>query len=111
ISRLKEILYNDINVCFGHDDLLDTIYPLGTGNMMQVLSMGVHVCHLTRNETMNRSLDLITYNSAKTLQIDSSYDIKIDGKADMIILWANNDYEALRLQSPVLFSIKNGKVI
>lgn len=111
ITRVKELLEVGINVCFGHDDLLDPIYPLGTGNMLQVLLMGVHVCHLTGYEQMRRSLDLITYNSAITLQIEDKYGIEVGNPANLIILQATGDYDALRRQSPVLYSIRFGKVI
>lgn len=46
ITRVKELLAAGINVCFGHDDVFDPWYPLGTGNMLQVLHMGHHVCQL-----------------------------------------------------------------
>ena len=41
ITRVKELLEAGLNVCFGHDDIVDPWYPLGTGNMLQVLHMGV----------------------------------------------------------------------
>ncbi|MGG7383222.1 amidohydrolase family protein, partial [Escherichia coli] len=37
ITRVKEMLESGINVCFGHDDVFDPWYPLGTANMLQVL--------------------------------------------------------------------------
>jgi len=46
ITRVKELLEAGINVCFGHDDVFDPWYPLGTGNMLQVLHMGLHVCQM-----------------------------------------------------------------
>ncbi len=35
------MLESGINVCFGHDDVFDPWYPLGTANMLQVLHMGL----------------------------------------------------------------------
>ncbi|MGL5566661.1 MAG: cytosine deaminase, partial [Plesiomonas sp.] len=40
ITRVKEMLEANINVCFGHDDVFDPWYPMGTANMLQVLHMG-----------------------------------------------------------------------
>ncbi|HEX2731942.1 MAG TPA: cytosine deaminase, partial [Polyangiaceae bacterium] len=37
VTRVKELLQAGLNVCFGHDDIVDPWYPLGTGNMLQVL--------------------------------------------------------------------------
>jgi len=69
ITRVKELREADINVCFGHDDIFDPWYPLGTGNMLQVLHMGLHVCQMMGYGQINESMDLITYNSARTLNI------------------------------------------
>ena len=43
------------------------MYPLGTGNMLQVLHMGLHVCQLMGYSRSNDGLKLITDNSARTL--------------------------------------------
>ncbi|MCX2643814.1 amidohydrolase family protein, partial [Klebsiella pneumoniae] len=56
ITRVKELLAAGINVCFGHDDVMDASYPLGTGNMLQVLHMGLHVCQLMGYQQSNDGL-------------------------------------------------------
>ncbi len=111
ITRVKEMLESNINVCFGHDDIFDPWYPLGTGNMMQVLHMGLHVCQIMGYSQINDSLDLISYNSARTLNILDDYGIKVGNSANLIILPAENGYDAVRRQVPVHYSIRNGKVI
>ncbi|WP_143340624.1 amidohydrolase family protein, partial [Cronobacter sakazakii] len=57
VTRVKEMLNANINVCFGHDDVFDPWYPLGTANMLQVLHMGLHVCQVMGYEQINHSLD------------------------------------------------------
>lgn len=49
-----------MNICFGHDDIFDPWYPLGTGNMLQVLHMGIHASQLMGYEQIVNSIDLIT---------------------------------------------------
>ncbi|NHX34147.1 amidohydrolase family protein, partial [Escherichia coli] len=66
ITRVKEMLAADINVCFGHDDVFDPWYPLGTANMLQVLHMGLHVCQLMGYQQINDGLKLISEYSART---------------------------------------------
>lgn len=110
ITRVKDLLAADINVCFGHDDVFDPWYPLGTGNMLQVLHMGLHVCQMMGYEQINQSLDLITHNSARTLGI-TQYGIEEGNPANLIILPAENDFEAVRRQVPVRWSVRHGKVI
>ncbi|WP_027623084.1 cytosine deaminase [Clostridium lundense] len=111
ITRVKEFIQENINVCFGHDDIMDPWYPMGTGNMLQVLQMGIHVCQLMGYEEIKNSIDLITKNSAKTLNIDNKYGIEEGKSGNLIILDGENEFEVVRLQSPVLYSIRNGEVI
>ncbi|WP_416150348.1 cytosine deaminase [Salipaludibacillus sp. HK11] len=111
ITRVKELLEADVNVCFGHDDIFDQWYPLGTGNMLQVLHMGLHVCQLTGYEQIVNSIDLITTNSAKTLNIQEQYGIEEGKPANLIVMASENEYDAVRRQTPVLYSIRNGSII
>ncbi|WP_306009869.1 cytosine deaminase [Bacillus sp. MMSF_3328] len=111
ITRVKELLEAGMNVSFGHDDIFDPWYPLGTGNMLQVLHMGIHVSQLMGYEEIVRSFDLITDNSARTLHIKDSYGIESGKPASFIVLDAENEYEAIRKQAAVLYSIRNGRII
>ncbi len=111
ITRVKELLEAGLNVSFGHDDIFDPWYPLGTGNMLQVLHMGIHVSQLMGYEQIVNSFDLITTNSAKTLNIDEKYGIEEGKPANLIILDAENEYEAIRRQAAVKYSVRNGKII
>jgi len=43
VTRVKELLQNGNNVSFGHDDVFDPWYTMGTGNPMDVIHMGLHV--------------------------------------------------------------------
>ncbi|WP_163391231.1 cytosine deaminase [Enterovibrio norvegicus] len=111
ITRVKEMLASDINVCFGHDDVFDPWYPLGTANMLQVLHMGLHVCQIMGYDQLNQSLDLISHKSARTLNITDIYGVEVGKAGNLLILPAENDFDALRRQVPVRYSIRNGKVI
>jgi cytosine/creatinine deaminase len=111
MTRVKELLEAGLNVSFGHDDIFDPWYPLGTGNMLQVLHMGIHVSQLMGYEQIMNSIDLITTNSAKTLNIEESYGIETGKPANFIVLAAENEYEAIRKQAAVRYSIREGKVI
>lgn len=112
VTRVKELLEAGINVCFGHDDVFDPWYPLGTANMLQVLHMGLHVCQMMGYEQINGSLDLITVNSAKTLNIPlTQYGISSENEANLVILSAQNGFDAVRRQTPILYSIRRGNII
>lgn len=111
LTRVKELLEAGMNVCFGQDDIFDPWYPLGTGNMLQVLHMGIHAAQLMGYEQIVDSIDLITKNSAKTLNIEDNYGIEEGKPANFIILDADSEYDTIRKQAKVRYSIRNGKII
>lgn len=110
ITRVKEMLEAGINVCFGHDDVFDPWYPLGTANMLQVLHMGLHVCQLMGYGQINDGLNLITTHSARTMHLQD-YGLKVGNSANLVILPAENGFDAVRRQTPVRYSIRHGAVI
>lgn len=110
LTRVKELLEEGINVCFGHDDVYDPWYPLGTGNMLQVLHMGLHVCQMTGYADLSRSLELITSRAAKTLYLQD-YGLSEGNKAHMIILPVSDGFEAVRCLPSVRYSLRGGKLL
>ncbi|WP_411899336.1 amidohydrolase family protein, partial [Salmonella enterica] len=84
VRRGKELLEAGINVCFGHDDVFDPWYPLGTANMLQVLHMGLHVCQLMGYGKIKDGLNLITIHSAKTLHLQD-YGLSVGNAANLVI--------------------------
>lgn len=111
ITRIKELTQEGMNVALGQDSIADPWYPIGEGNLLRVLDMGLHTCHMLGFEDLNKSLDLISINGAKNLCIEENYGIEEGKPANFILLNAENDYEAIRHLSTVLYSVHNGKVI
>lgn len=100
-----------MNICFGQDSIVDPWYPLGNGNILRILEAGLHICHMLRYEDLKRSLDLITDNSAQTLNLGEGYGLQVGRPANLLILSAPDDYEMIRSQGQVLTSIRAGKVL
>ena len=111
VTRVKELLEAGINVSFGHDDIFDPWYPLGDGNMRDVVFMGLHVCQMMGDDDIMNSYKLISVNAAKTLHLGGSYGIKEGNPASFLILNADNYYNALNRNSEILASYKNGRLI
>ncbi len=111
LTRIKELTEAGLNVSFGHDDIFDPWYSLGTGNMLQVLHMGIHAAHMMGYDQIVDSIDFITTNSAKTLHIEGRYGIEVGKPADFILVDAENEYETIRKQATVTHSYKAGKQI
>lgn len=111
VTRVKELLESGINVSFGHDDIFDPWYPLGDGNMIDVIHMGLHVCQMMGYEEIMNSYQFATYNAAKTLNISESYGIKEGNYASFIILNGENFYNVLNEKKEVLYNFTKGKLI
>lgn len=111
VTRVKELLEAGLNVSFGHDDVFDPWYPLGTGNMRDTVFMGLHVCQMMGYEDIMNSYKLITYNAAKTMHLGDSYGIREKNPADFIILNGDNFYNVLNKKSEILYSFRKGKLL
>ena len=111
LTRVKEMWESGINVCFGQDSINDPWYPVGNGNMMNILDNGIHLAHTMSFEQLDRCLDLITYNGAKTLNVEDQYGIEEGKPANFLVLDADSPFEAVRQRADVLASIRNGEYL
>ncbi|WP_286977852.1 cytosine deaminase [Pseudomonas sp.] len=111
LTRVAEIDRAGMNICFAQDSIVDPWYPLGNGNIMRILEAGLHICHMLGYADLQRALDLITDNSARTLNLGDRYGIEVGRPANLLILSAPNDYEMIRSQGHALTSIRAGKVL
>ena len=111
VTRVAELDRAGINVCFAQDSIQDPWYPVGNGNIMRILDAGLHICHMLGYEDLQRCLDLITDNSARALCLGDNYGIAEGRPANLLILDAENDYDAVCRQAKVLTSVRHGKVI
>ncbi|MGZ2747805.1 cytosine deaminase [Burkholderia stagnalis] len=111
VTRVAELDRAGINVCFGQDSIKDPWYPLGNGNILRVLDAGLHICHMMGYQDLQRCLDFVTDHSAKTMQLGDGYGIEIGRPANLVVLDADGDYDALRRQAKATLSIRGGKVI
>ncbi len=111
LTRVAEIDRAGMNVCFAQDSIVDPWYPLGNGNIMRILEAGLHICHMLGYDDLQRGLDLITDNSARTLNLGERYGLEAGRPANLLILSAPSDYEMIRSQGHALVSIRHGKVL
>ena len=111
LTRVAEIDRAGMNICFGQDSIVDPWYPLGNGNILRILEAGLHICHMLGYEDLQRGLDLITDNSARTLNLGERYGLEVGRPANLLVLSAADDYEMLRTQGHALLSVRNGEVL
>lgn len=111
VTRIKELTEAGINVSFGEDDIQDPWNPLGDGNMLDAVTMGVYIAHLMGYHQLQDAFNYVTYNGAKTLHISDNYGIEVGKPANCILLNARDFYNALNKHVEVLYNIRHGKVL
>jgi len=109
-TRVDELIARDVNICIGHDSIMDPWYPMGKGSMLQGANLLLHTAHMSGYSQMDDLFDMITVNSAKTMKLDD-YGIESGNSADLIILDAKDEMEAIRLESECLYVIRRGEVV
>ena len=110
MTRVPELMSAGINVAFGHDCVMDPWYPLGSADMLEVASMGLHVAQMTGVEAMKSCFQAVTANAACIMNLEG-YGIKPGCNADLVLLEARDPIEAIRLKAKRLMVMRRGKVI
>jgi cytosine deaminase len=110
MTRVPELLAAGINVAFGHDCVMDPWYSLGSGDMLEVASMGLHVAQMTSQEGMRRCFDAVTVNAARVLGLEG-YGLEPGCRADFLLLQARSPVGAIRLRAQRLLVVRGGTVI
>ncbi|MFQ6180411.1 amidohydrolase family protein [Sinorhizobium meliloti] len=110
MTRVRELMAAGLNVSFGHDCVMDPWYSMGSGDMLEVGHMAIHVAQMAGIDDKRKIFDALTVNSAKTMGLEG-YGLETGCNADLVVLQAADVTEALRLKPNRLFVIKAGNVI
>ncbi len=110
MTRVPELLGAGINVAFGHDCVMDPWYSLGSGDMLEVAHMGLHVGQMTSQAAMRQCFEAVTVNAARVMGLQG-YGLEVGCKADFVLLQARDPVEAIRLRANRLKVFKAGKLI
>ncbi len=110
MTRVPELMAAGIDVAFGHDCVMDPWYSLGSGDMLEVAHMGLHVAQMTGVEAMRAAFEAVTTTPAKILSIEG-YGVAVGCNADCVILDARDPIEAIRLRAARTAVLRRGKVI
>ncbi len=110
MTRVKELIAADINVAFGHDCVMDPWYSLGSHDMLEVASMGLHVAQMTGQAEMRNMFRAVTTNGAKALGLEG-YGLEVGCNADFVVLQARDEIEAIRLRPVRLHVFRRGAEI
>lgn len=109
-TRVPELMAGGLNVAFGHDCVMDPWYSMGSGDMLEVASMGLHVAQMTSRDAIRQCFDAVTVNAARAIGL-TDYGIEVGKRADMVVLQAADPIEAIRLRANRLHVIRGGQTI
>jgi cytosine/creatinine deaminase len=110
MTRVPELMAAGVNVGFGHDCVMDPWYALGSGCMLEVASMGLHVAQMTGQAGQRACFDAVTVNNARILGLEG-YGLEPGCRADFVLLQAGTPAEAVRLRAQRLLVVRGGTVV
>ncbi|MEX5561977.1 amidohydrolase family protein [Pseudophaeobacter sp. 1A16562] len=110
LTRVKEMQALGIPVGWGQDCVLDPWYSLGTGDMLDVAFMGLHVAQMSHPDEMARCFTMVTEVNAQIIGLQD-YGLKVGADASLVVLDASTPTEAVRLRPARLAVVAKGKVI
>jgi cytosine deaminase len=109
-TRVKQLLEAGVNVCIGHDSVMDPWYPLGYGDPLQAAFVMVHLGHMSGDAELRRLIEMITYAPAAALGLEG-YGLAEGNPADLVVFDAPSEADALRLIAPRYLVLRDGRVV
>ncbi|MFL6656819.1 MAG: amidohydrolase family protein [Massilia sp.] len=110
MTRVPELMAAGVDVAFGHDCVMDPWYSLGSGDMLEVAHMGLHVAQMTGQEAMHQCFLAVTETPARILGLDG-YGLTPGCHADLVLLDAGSPVEAIRLRAARRMVMRRGEVV
>src|SRR6266536_6444117 len=109
-TRIKELLAAGVNVCIGHDSVMDPWYPLGYGDPLQAAAIFAHYGQMSGYSELQTLIDMITINGARALGL-TDYGLEPGCRADLVVFDAPSEMDAIRLIAPRRAVIRAGEIV
>src|SRR5437763_2720411 len=109
-TRVKELLAAGVNVCIGHDSVMDPWYPLGYGDPLQAAFVLAHYGQMSGHGELRTLIDMITRNPANALGLEG-YGLEPGCRADLVAFAAPTEMDAIRRVSPRKLVLRAGRVV
>ncbi|NKE64684.1 amidohydrolase family protein [Ramlibacter sp. RBP-2] len=110
MTRVPELMAAGVTVAFGHDCVLDPWYGMGSGDMLEVAHMGLHVAQMTSQAGMRACFDAVTTNAARVMHLEG-YGLEPGCEASFVLLQARDAVEAIRLRANRLRVWRKGRLL
>ena len=111
-TRVKELMAAGVNVCIGHDSVMDPWYPLGHGDPLQAAFVLAHYGHMSGADELRRLVEMITVNPARALGLDArGYGLATGAPASLVVFDTPSEMDALRLLPRRRLVLRGGRVV
>src|SRR4051812_9643576 len=110
MTRVPELMAAGVTVAFGHDCVMDPWYGMGSGDMLEVAHMGLHVAQMTSQAGIRACFDAVTGNAAKVMHLQG-YGLEAGCDASFVLLQARDVVEAIRLRAQRLKVWRKGMLL
>ncbi|MBD2899904.1 Cytosine deaminase [Actinomadura sp. RB99] len=111
LTQVKEMLAAGVNVAFGHDDVMDPWFPLGTASSLQVALVGIAAAQLTGAAEIDEAFAMVTDRAARVLGLGDGYGIAPGRPANLVVLPASSPYDAVRRQTRPSHVVARGRIV
>ncbi|MFI1385864.1 cytosine deaminase [Embleya sp. NPDC020886] len=111
LTQVKEMLAAGVNVAFGHDDVMDPWFPLGTANPVQVAHAGILAAQLSGQAEIDEAFAMITTRAAGVLDLGERYGVAVGRPANFLVVPADSPFDVLRRQVRPSHVVSRGRVV
>jgi cytosine deaminase len=109
MTRVPELLAAGVTVAFGQDCVMDPWYPLGSGDMLDVAHMGLHVALMTGTDQMRRAFEMVTEAPAQVMGLN--FGLHPGARGSLVVYDCASPIDALRLRPARTVVISDGAVV
>ncbi len=109
-TRVKELLAAGVNVCIGHDSVMDPWYPLGYADPLQAAFVLAHYGKMSGYQELQQLVAMITANPARALGL-ADYGLHEGARADLVVFAAPSEMDAIRLVAPRRLVLRGGEIV
>ncbi|MFC6882951.1 MULTISPECIES: cytosine deaminase [Actinomadura] len=111
LTQVKEMLGAGVNVAFGHDDVMDPWFPLGTASPLQVALAGIAAAQLTGAAEIDEAFAMVGERAARVLDLGDRYGLAEGRPASLVLLPAASPFDAVRRQVRPSHVVAHGRLV
>jgi cytosine deaminase len=111
LTQVKEVLGAGVNVAFGHDDVMDPWFPLGTANPAQVALVAAIGTQMTAPAEVAECHRMVTDRAAAVLGLGERYGVEPGRPASFLLLDAADGFDVVRRQVRPRQVVSHGRVV